>query len=85
MEKTNINSSEFILKEYFLKFGEFPPLLMTTTYENPKYVELMKEAIIFGEPITLEKLGLYFYNNYDIIEENKGFDETEDEDFEDEE
>lgn len=85
MEKTNINSSEFVLKEYFLKFGDFPPLLTTTTYENPKYVELMKEAIISGEPITLEKLGLYFYNDYDVIENSEDFDKTTDNDFEDEE
>ena len=41
-----------IIKEYFDEFGEFPPLIMTTTYEDEIYQKLMKKAIERGERIT---------------------------------
>ena len=61
-----------IIKEYFDEFGEFPPLIMTTTYEDEIYQKLMKKAIERVERITDDELNEAFKNvKYDDVETSK--------------
>ena len=60
------------LDEYFDKFEEYPPLLMTMTYESKFYDEIMKKAIKRGSPLTDKEIGIYsdelHFDNVQVIE-----------------
>lgn len=42
------------VKEYVMKFGDFPPLVQTMDYNDDFYTALMEEAIKKNEPLTIE-------------------------------
>jgi hypothetical protein len=60
-----------VIREYLEKFGELPPLLMTTTYYSPKYIKLMKRALRRCYPVLKEELEREFSDgDYDLVEIN---------------
>lgn len=67
-----------VLKEYFIKFGDFPPLIQTMDYNNDFYQKIMKEAIESGEKITEEvinnKLNGY---EFDLVLDDEDVDARE--------
>lgn len=56
-----------VLKEYFEKFGEYPYLLMTQTYNDDGYMILMLKAIDRGTPLSKDEIANFFENQYDIV------------------
>lgn len=61
-----------ILEDYYLEFEEFPPLIMTSSYESDIYQNLMKKAIKRGERITDDELNEAFEKvKYDDVESSK--------------
>ena len=54
-----------VVNEYFLKFGDFPPLLMMMSYEHPIYQKLMKNALKTGIAVTADDIEKEI-NEYDI-------------------
>ena len=61
-------SEDNILIKYHRVFDEFPFLLITTGYSNPRYVRLMKKALKRGYPLSKEEIGEEFEGNYDLVE-----------------
>ena len=54
--KENKKTSEIkdaILKEYFMKFNECPPLLYSLDYDDEIVIEMMKKALKKGKPFTI--------------------------------
>lgn len=67
-----------ILKQYYMKFDEFPPKLMTVGYENEFYQKIMKEAIEENKPITTEILNTKSANlKYDVVLDDEEVDARE--------
>lgn len=48
------NKNEELKETYFKKFNEYPPKLITVSYNNDIYKELMEKAIITNIPISQE-------------------------------
>lgn len=60
-----------ILEQYVDKFLEFPPLLVTTNYNDPIYKKLMKNAIKSGVKITTDDLDEAFKDiPFDLVHED---------------
>lgn len=58
-----------LLDQYIKRFGEKPPKLMTTNYNNEIYQRLMKEALEDNIPITWEDVEEAFENTqYDVFQ-----------------
>lgn len=60
-----MNNEELNL--YYETFGDFPPALITVSYDDEKYKKIMKEAVEKNEPITAELLDEVF-NEVDLVE-----------------
>ena len=59
-----------LLDEYIDKFGEVPPKIITTNYEDDIYIKLMEIALHTGKKITMEQLSDEFDKvEYDLAEE----------------
>ena len=61
------------LKEYFMRFGDFPPLFTTMTYEDEWYQKKMEEAINNGKPITEDDLSEIEGADLEIEQPKTGF------------
>ena len=55
-----------VILEYFIKFGEEPPIILTMNEEDEKYIELLRECIAKHKPLTISELNEIF-NNGKII------------------
>lgn len=55
-----------IIFEYYLTFKDFPPMLTTVPTGDRKYLKLLDDAILIGEPLTPEDLDRAF-GEYDYI------------------
>lgn len=54
-------------KDYFIMFNSLPFLIVTLSYEDFSYQQLMEKAIKRGKPLTKEEIEKYFNNEqYDL-------------------
>lgn len=58
MENNNLKNIKFdpLEIEYIMKFHKLPRLIMTMSYQNEVYVDLMKKAIKRGTPVTSKEI-----------------------------
>ncbi len=49
-----------VILEYFIKFGEEPPIILTMNEEDEKYIELLSECIVKHKPLTISELNEIF-------------------------
>ena len=60
-------NNEEVLAMYEDMFGEKPFILNTVSQNDPRYIEMVNEAIFEGKKIDEKLLNKYFNNNYDVI------------------
>lgn len=54
--------------EYYFKFDELPPKIITISYEDPIYLFLMQKAIKTNKKITKDEIDKAFKNiDYDLV------------------
>ena len=59
-----------LLDKYSELFGEIPPLMMTTNYEDPIYKRLMRKALKTGVSITMDDLDKAFEDvEFDLVDD----------------
>lgn len=51
-----------LLKEYCERFNEIPPKYITTSYDDPVYQKLLKNALDTNKPITKRTIGCAYRN-----------------------
>lgn len=58
-----------LLKRYVKEFGEVPPPIMTTNYDDPIYIKLMEIALYRGKALTMDEVSEEFDKvEYDLAE-----------------
>lgn len=59
--------SEELYKQYYVEFGEFPPLMMTTDGESEEYLKEIEKAIKSGNRLTEEQINHAYQEPYDLV------------------
>ena len=67
-----MKDAEKIINDYIEQFRELPPRVVTISYHNDFYLDLMKKAIETGEEVTREVLDKALEKvPYDLVIEDR--------------